>query len=496
MVMENNSKNNIMSSLFWKFAERIGAQGVNLIVSIALARILAPEDYGAVALITIFIAICNVFIENGLSTALIQKKDADDLDFSSVFYCNIAISTILYIVIFLFAPVIAEFYGMSELTLLIRVLGISILIAGLKSIQNAYVSRKMIFKKFFICTSVGTVGSAVVGIWMAYNGYGVWALVVQQLFNTTVDTLMLWITVKWRPIWAFSMDRLKKLFHFGWKMLCSALLDRIYNELYGLVIGRIYNSESLAYYNKGNQFPAIIAENINGSISSVMLPALSNEQEDENKVKSMMSRSIKLGSFILFPLMVGLAVVAEIFVRLVLTDKWLPAVPLMQLLCFSYIFWPIHTVNLQAISAMGRSDIYLKLEIIKKVIGIVALLISCPFGITVMAVMKIVTSIVSTFINSYPNKKLLNYTFKEQLRDILPAFWVSIAMGAIVYAMGKIVDVASMSSIKLLLYLILQIVTGAVIYIGLARLFKFDSLTYLINSIKGKLRNISLEKEE
>ncbi len=494
--MENNSKSKIMSSLFWKFAERIGAQSVNLIVSIALARILSPEDYGAVALITIFITICNVFVEHGFGTALIQKKDADDLDFSSVFYCNILVSTILYIIIFLLSPLIASFYGMPELTLIIRVLGISILIAGLKSIQNAYVSRKMIFKKFFISTSVGTIGSAFIGIWMAYHGYGVWALVTQQLFNTTVDTLMLWITVRWRPILKFSMQRIKELFRFGWKMLCSALIETIYNELYGLAIGKIYNSESLAYYNKGNQFPNIITENINGSISSVMLPALSNEQEDKNKVKSMMSRAIKTSSFILFPMMVGLAVVAEPLVRLLLTDKWLPAVPLMQLLCFSYIFWPIHTINLQAISAMGRSDIYLKLEIIKKVIGVIALIISCPFGVTVMVIMKIVTSVISTFINSYPNKKLLNYSFKEQLKDILPAFFISMVMGAIIFIMGKIIDVALMTPLKLFLYLLFDVLIGAIIYTGLAYLLKFESLTYLLNSLKNKLRNIGIDKQQ
>lgn len=485
--MEGNSRSKVMSSLFWKFAERIGAQGVNLIVSIALARILAPEDYGAVALITIFITISNVFVEQGFGTALIQKKDADDLDFSSVFYCNILISIVLYVIVFLASPLIAKFYNMPELVPVIRVLGISILIAGLKSIQNAYVSRKMMFKKFFISTSIGTIGSAVVGIWMAYNDFGVWALVTQQLLNTGVDTIMLWITVKWRPIWKFSMERLKKLFSFGWKMLCSALIETIYNELYGLAIGKIYNSESLAYYNKGNQFPNLITENVNGSISSVMLPALSNEQEDKEKVKSMMSRAIKTSSFILFPMMVGLAVVAEPLVRLILTDKWLPAVPLMQLLCFSYIFWPIHTVNLQAISAMGRSDIYLKLEIIKKVVGIVALIISCPFGITVMVIMKIVTSIISTFINSYPNKKLIGYTFKEQIKDILPAFILSILMGVIVYGLGRILNIQLAISLKLFIFLIIQVIVGGIIYVGLAYVFKLESLTYLINLVKRKL---------
>lgn len=221
--MLESKKENVVSSLFWKFAERIGAQGVNLIVSIILARILAPEDYGIVALVTIFITISNVFIESGLPTALIQKKDADDLDFSTVFYCNIVTSIILYIIIFLISPLVATFYNNEQLIPVLRILAISILIAGLKSVQNAYVSRKMIFKKFFICTSVGTIISAIVGIWMAYNGYGVWALVAQQLMNTTIDTFMLWITVRWRPIAKFSFTRLKRLFNFGWKMLCSRI---------------------------------------------------------------------------------------------------------------------------------------------------------------------------------------------------------------------------------------------------------------------------------
>lgn len=216
-----NTKNSVLSSLFWKFAERIGAQGVNLIVSIVLARILAPEDYGIVALVTIFITISNVFIESGLPMALIQKKDADDLDFSSVFYCNIVMSVFLYIIIFFASPLIAKFYNNELLIIVLRVLAITVLIAGLKSVQNAYISKKMIFKKFFICTSIGTIGSAFLGIYMAYKGYGVWALVAQQLTNTTVDTIMLWITVKWRPMAKFSFSRLKKLFSFGWKMLCS-----------------------------------------------------------------------------------------------------------------------------------------------------------------------------------------------------------------------------------------------------------------------------------
>ncbi len=475
-------KGKIVSSLFWKFAERIGAQGVNLIVSIVLARILAPEEYGVVALVTIFITISNVFIEQGFGTALVQKKDADDLDFSSVFYCNVVLSIILYIIIFLLAPVIAKFYNNMQIIVILRVLAITVLISGVKSVQNAYVSRKMIFKKFFICTSIGTIFSAVIGIWMAYKGYGVWALVVQQLTNNLVDTIMLWITVKWKPIARISFNRIKRLFGFGWKMLCSGLIDSIYNELYGLAIGKIYTPEQLAYYNRANQFPNIITVNINGSISSVMLPALANEQENKQKLKEMMQKSIKLSSFLLFPMMFGLVAVAEPLVKIILTDKWLEAIPLMQLLCFSYALWPIHTINLQAISAMGRSDIFLKLEIIKKIIGIVALAISFKLGIKFMVMTKIITSIISTFINSYPNKKLLNYSYIQQLKDITGAVIMSFLMMIIVYLMNYI-------EINIYLLLVLQIIIGIIIYVGISYIFKNENLVYMITILKNKIQN-------
>ena len=468
--MPENTKGKIIASLLWKFAERIGAQVISLAVSIILARILAPEAYGIVALVTIFITISNVLIENGLGTALIQKKDADDLDFSSVFYCNIILSIILYIVIFFVSTYIAKFYDNLLLIPVLRIFSISVIISGLKSVQNAYVARNMIFKKNFICTSIGTIISGIVGIWMAYNGYGVWALVVQQLTNTIVSTLMLWFTVKWRPIAQFSFGRLKHLYKFGWKMLCSGILETVYNELYGLTIGKVYNAEQLAYYNRANQFPNLITENVNGSISAVILPALSNEQDKKERVKSIMKRAIKTSSFILFPMMFGLAAVAEPLIKLILTDKWLPAVPFMQLLCFSYVFWPIHTINLQAISAMGRSDIFLKLEIIKKTIGIIALLISIPFGIKAMIYMKIIVSVISIFINAYPNKNLLNYTIKEQIKDIAPYLLVSIIM----YMFANVVNT----------HVLLQILVGIISYVGITRVFKLEAYMYIRDNLK------------
>lgn len=265
------------------------------------------------------------------------------------------------------------------------------------------------------------------------------------------------------------------------KCFVHGLIDTIYNELYGLAIGKIYSAEQLAYYNRANQFPNLITTNINGSISSVMLPALSNEQEDRQKLKHMMRRAIKISSFLMFPMMFGLVAVSDPLVKIILTDKWLPSVPLMQLLCFSYVLWPIHTVNLQAISAMGRSDIYLKLEVIKKIIGVIALIISIPFGITVMVSMKIVTSIISTFVNSYPNKKLLNYSYKEQLKDISSSAIISTIMLVVVYMMNKI-------KINIYVLLILQLLVGAGIYIGLAFITRNESLLYIKDMIKEKIK--------
>lgn len=476
-----NSKSKVISSLVWKFLERVCAQAVNLVVSIILARIIAPEQYGVIALTTIFITISNVFVESGLGTSLIQKKNADSKDFSTVFYCNIIMSIIMYLAIFFIAPLAAKFYSSPILTPVLRVLGITVLIAGVKSIQCSYVSKNMMFKKFFVSTFIGTVVSAVIGIWMAYNGYGVWSLVVQQLSNTLFDTLILWITVKWRPTLEFSFKRLKALYGFGWKMLCSSLIDTIYNEIYGLSIGKIYTPEQLAYYNRGNQFPKLITVNIDGSISSVMLPTLSKEQDNKAKVKSMMRRAIKTSSFLLFPLMIGLAVVAKPLVSILLTDKWLPAVPLMQLLCFSYMLWPIHTINIQAINALGRSDIFLKLEIIKKIIGVTALIISIPFGIQFMVFMKIVTSIIATFINSHPNKKLVNYSYIEQIADILPALAISIVMGIIVYMMN-------LFPISGIMVLIIQILLGIILYLLLSYIFKLEAFKYILDNIKSKFK--------
>lgn len=478
--MKENVKKTVLNNFFWRFAERCGAQLVTFIVSIVLARILSPENYGTVALITVFTNIMQVFVDSGLGTALIQKKDADDLDFSSVFYFNFAVCIVLYLAMFFAAPFIANFYNDATLTPIVRVVSLTILISGVKGVQQSYVSRNMLFKRFFYATLGGTLFSAFLGIWMAYAGAGVWAIVAQQLSNTFIDTVILWITVKWRPKKMFSWARLKHLLAFGWKMLASSLLDTLYNDIRSMIIGKMYSSADLAYYDQGKKFPQVIVSNINTSIDSVLLPTMANVQDNQGKVKAMTRRSIKTSTYIMAPLMMGLAFCAKPIVQLVLTEKWLPCVPFLRIFCITFMFYPMHTANLNAIKAMGRSDYFLKLEIAKKIVGMLLLLATMRFGVLAMAYSLLASTLASMIINSWPNKKLLCYGFKEQMIDIMPGILLAGGMGVVISA----VNLWGLSPIATLA---IQIPAGALIYIGCSYAMKIESFEYLLNVAKNAL---------
>lgn len=471
---------NVISNFIWRFAERCGAQLVTFIVSIVLARILAPEDYGTIALVTVFTTILQVFVDSGLGTALIQKKNADDLDFSSVFYFNFVVCLVLYAAMFMAAPVIAKFYGDVTLTPIIRVISLTIVISGVKGIQQAYVSKNMLFKRFFFSTIGGTIFSAFIGIGLAKAGYGVWALVAQQLSNATVDTVILWITVRWRPRKNFSWERLKGLLSFGWKLLVSSLLDTCYNNLRNLIIGKMYSPSDLAFYNQGDKFPKLIVTNINTSIDSVLLPTMSSAQDDRERVKNMTRRAIKTSTYVMAPLMMGLAFCATPIVKLVLTDKWLPCVPFLRIFCITYMFWPVHTANLNAINAMGRSDWFLRLEIIKKIMGMAILLSTMWFGVMAMAYSLLLSSVLSQIINSWPNRKLLGYGYLEQVRDFAPGILLAVAMGICVYLIGYI-------SLPTIVTLGIQLLAGATFYIGISAILKLEEFEYLLGMIKSFL---------
>ncbi|MCI8346279.1 MAG: lipopolysaccharide biosynthesis protein [Clostridia bacterium] len=478
---EKFQKKKVISSFFWRFAERCGAQGVLFIVSIILARLLAPEIYGTVALVTVFTTILQVFVDSGMANALIQKKDADETDFSTVFFFNIITCGLLYLGMYVIAPLIAGFYNNSELTDVIRVLSLTLVISGVKNIQQAYVSRNMLFKRFFYATLGGTLVAAVVGIAMAYKGFGVWALVIQQVLNAFVDTVILWLTVKWRPQKIFSFHRLKGLFSYGWKMLVSGLLDSAYGNIRQLIIGKMYSSSDLAYYNRGRQFPNFIVSNINSSIDSVLFPVMSSVQDDREAVKQMTRKSIKTSVYIMAPLMMGLAFMADTVVSLVLTDKWSECVPFLRIFCITFMFYPIHTANLNAINAMGRSDLFLKLEVIKKVVGIGFLLSTMRFGVMAMAYSMLATSVAGQIINSWPNRKLLHYGYLEQIKDILPSILLAMSMGCCVGLVG-------MLDLPLGVKLFAQVMLGAELYVIGSGVFNLDSFNYLRRILKSTLK--------
>ena len=474
-----NHRSSVFSNLIWRFAERCGAQIVQFIVSIVLARLLLPETFGTVALVLVIAQIFQVFVDSGLGNALIQKKDADDLDFSSVFWFNVVWCLFLYGLIFITSPIIAKFYNDTTLISVIRVLCITVIISGLKNVQQAYVSRTMQFKKFFFATLGGTVASAFAGIGLAYGGFGLWAIVAQNLVNLTIDTLVLWIMVEWRPRFIFSFERLKGLLSYGWKLLASALLDTVYGNLRQLVIGRMYTTSDLAFYNQGDKFPQIITSNINASIDSVLLPSMAQVQDDKARVKAMTRRAITVSTYLMAPMMIGLAFCANSVITLILTDKWTPCVLYMRIFCITYMFYPIHTANLNAIKAIGRSDLFFKLECVKKIMEMILLLSTMWFGVEVMAYSMLISSLLSQLINTWPNRKLLSYGYLEQIRDILPNILLSIGMGFCVWLIGGI-------DMSLVLKLFVQILTGAVVYVSASYLFKIEPFIYLLGIIKSR----------
>lgn len=467
--------------LIWKFLESVGNQLVSFVVSLVLARILMPEEYGVIAIVTVFITLCNVFVNSGLGTALIQKKDADEIDFSTVFYTSLFISLALYAAMFFAAPWIAVFYEKPVLMPVIRVMSLRFVIASINTVQRSYVSKKMQFRKLFFATLGGNLLSGAGGIWLALKGAGIWALVSQYLLCAVAETVVLLFVIEWKPRRLFSTQRLKGLFSYGWKLLVSSLIDTLYNNLRSLIIGKKYSSADLAYYNKGKQFPELVSGNVITTIDSVLFPVIAMKQDDKSAVKQMTRRFIKSATYIMMPLMIGLACVAEPMVRLLLTEKWLFCVPYIQIYCVVGFLQPIQTANMQAIKAMGHSDILLKLEIAKKSFGTLLLLATMPFGVLVLAGSNIIYSSVVLLLNSSPNKKLLDYTLWEQIVDVLPNLTIALVMGVAVYALKFL-------PIHDLYILLLQISSGAVIYFLESLLFKNDSFLYIKDMLVSKLK--------
>ena len=477
----STNKNTVIKSFLWKFLERCSVQVVTFVVTIVLARLLMPEEYGIVALITIFIALAEVIADGGFNTALIQKKEADAIDFSTVFYFSMFVAFTLYGILFFSAPFIANFYNQPLLTDVIRVLSCSLLFYSFNSVQRAYISRYMMFKKLFVSALIAVILSGAIGILLAYKGYGVWALVWQIILNQFFTTIIMWFTVKWRPILSFSKERFHTLFSFGWKIFCTNFIVTLFIRLRAMVIGKVFSPATLAYYDKGNQFPGLISDNVCGSIQSVIFPAFSEAQDDKEKVKSMMRRAINTSCLFMFPLMIGLMVCAKPLVILLLTEKWLGVVPFMQILCLANFFRPISIPNQQAITALGHSGITLKLEIVRKVIDVIILAVSCYMGALAIAWGVVLFNLMCVIINLIPNVKLLDYKIHEQLKDLVPTFIISFVMGGAIYGISYI-------PISPLVQLFLMMISGLIIYIGLCYIFKVESFFYLLDMVTKNRR--------
>lgn len=479
----SNLKKKTFSGMIWKFMERICAQVVSLIVSIILARILLPEDYSVVSIVTIFFAFCNIFIYGGLNTSLIQKKDADIEDYSSVLHINMLIALVLYLIMFFAAPTIANLYDNQLLIPVTRVMSLTFFINAFKSILSAYTSSKLQFKKFFLSTIGGTIVSAFIGIYMAIKGYGTWALVAQQMSNSLIDGIILFVTTKFKFVFKISIDKVKSLFSYGWKIFVASIISVIYDQINPLIVGIKYSATDLAYYNKGQNYPGLINSTISDTLQSVLFPIMSKVQDSKEMILNVTRKFIKISSYVIFPMMVGFFVVSDIFVKVVLTDKWLPIVPYIQIFCFSYMFNIIQVGNLQAIKAIGRSDITLILEIIKKSVYFIIILIFVLLSKKpiILAFSSIACTAFATLVNTYPNRKLLGYKYRYQLSDLLPNFIISIIMGIIVYFIKYI-------NLSIYITLILQLIVGFITYILLSIITKNKNFYYLLDYIKSYFR--------
>ena len=476
-MSNQNLKRQTISGLAWKMAERISNQIVRFVIMIVLARLLMPEDYGAIALVIIFVSLCDVILISGLGSPLIQKKEVDNADFSTILYCSLLLSILFYVLLYISAPSISYFYEMDVLCPVLRVLGIGVIISAISSVQNAYVSRNMQFKTFFFATLIGLLASGIIGIYMAYNGWGIWSLVGQTLSNQFINMLVVFLIVRWFPEKVFSFKKLREMWSFGWKILVATIINQLFGDIRTIIIGKFYSKQDLAFYNQGNSYPHLIVNNVNSSISSVLFPAIAKIQDDIPAVRNFLRRSIKTGSFVLFPTLFLFAAMSEPLVSLLLTDKWLPSVPIMQVICLSMSLSPISTPSQQAIKALGRSDITMQQEIIKKSVFLLIIIITSFIGVWAIVIGTAIGEIWCVVVNTYPNKKILNYSYLQQFRDIAPN-------GACAAVMATVVYIINFIGLSLLTCVITQIILGCVIYFVLCAITGNETYYYCLSNIK------------
>lgn len=468
-----------ISSLFWKLFELGGSSVITLLVQIVMARLLAPDEFGMLAIMLVFVNIGNVIVQSGLNTAIIQSPDATERDYSTVFWMSLTMSVVLYGVSFVLAPAVAAFYDAPAIVAPLRVLVLILVVNAYNAVQEAIVARSMEFRKTARATVTAGVVSGAAGIASALAGAGIWALVIQQLLFQVVKCVVLAFEIDWKPRLVFERDRAVVLFRFGWKLLASGVLDQGYQSLADLIIGKQFTKTDLGYVSQGKKYPQALGSLLDGAIQPVMLSAASRVQDDKSMVKRLARRGLKTSTFLVFPAMALFALTARPIVLLLLGEKWLPSVWILQAYCFIYALLPIHTTNLQVLNGMGRSDLFLKLEVVKNVVGFVILCTAAFAFDTIQAIVLgyMLTGVLCTFINAFPNKRVIGYSFSEQVRDILPAFLLSLAAAAV----ASPVAVLGLPDIATILF---QVVVMAAAYLLIARLLRVEELTYILNTLK------------
>lgn len=469
---QDNLKYQVMGGMFWKLSERILAQGVSFLVSVVLARMLTPDEYGIVAIVLVLISLANVFVTSGFSVALVQNKNSKDIDFSTNFWCSIAVSVCIYFLLFIIAPLIELFYDIKGLTSVIRVFGLIIPLSAFSAIQHAYVERNMLFKKYFFSTLFGTVVSGIIGIVMAMYGMGVWALVFQYFTNTAVDIIVLLFTVNWRPKFEFSILSAKHMMSYGWKILVADFFGTFFEQLRSLIVGKVYSSSDLAFYNKGNQLPTLITTNVSSSIMTVLFPAIANISDNYERVHQITRRAVQVVAYIMFPLLFGLAAVSDNLVLILFTEKWLPASIFVKILSIGYAISMIGSVSIQSLKAVGRSDVVLRLEFIKKPIYVLLLILGVNINVTAVAVTMAIYNLYGALVNSNQLRKVIGYKFKEQIQDLFPMLLLSTVIFVVVNMLSNIVE-------NHLFTMIIQIAIGTGLYITMSVLFKIEVFGYL-----------------
>lgn len=477
--MEESLKNKTVKGIVWSSIERFSVQGIQFLVMIVMARLLTPKDYGLVGMVAIFIAVAQSLVDSGFSQALIRKQNRTETDNSTVFYFNIVVGILLYLVLFAIAPLVAIFYDSPELTALMRVVCLSVVFNSFVVVQRALLTVNIDFKTQAKASLTAAVVSGVIGIGMAYSGFSYWSIVAQQLVNLGLNTLLLWIFTRWRPRWIYSWGSFRELFTFGSKLMFSGLLDVVYRNMYLLVIGKVFTASSLGYYTRANQFAEFPSSNLTGIMQRVTYPVLCQIQDDDERLAQIYRRFLRLSAFLIFPLLVGLSAVAEPFVLLLLKEQWLFAATLLQIICFAMMWYPIHAINLNLLQVKGRSDLFLRLEIIKKAIAVLILCVTIPMGLIAMCVGQILSSLIALIINTNYTGKLIQVGFLRQMRDLLPTLLLSLSMWGVVYGITSCLS-------GIILQLIVGIIAGMVYYIALSALFHFPELKELYSIIRRK----------